>query len=126
MEKRPIDILLIDDDQDICIMIEAVMSFSGYEVKYCHVADRVHQFMQNVNPRIILMDLYLSGSDGRDFCKMFRENPETANTAIIMMSAHPDAKQACLEAGANDFLAKPFDIDRLLSLVNIRLRRSLN
>jgi DNA-binding response OmpR family regulator len=121
MAKDPIDVLLVDDDPDICLMLEAILKFSGYQVKYCSFAEHIPELLTQLEPKLILMDLYLSGIDGRTICKRIKAGAETAGIKIIMMSAHPDAKQTCLDAGSDDFLPKPFEIDSLVQLVQLNL-----
>ena len=69
------------------------------------------------NPQLLLMDMLLSGTDGRDVCRKLKTDPSTSKVKIIMMSAHPDADKSCREAGADDFISKPFDIDHFISVV---------
>jgi DNA-binding response OmpR family regulator len=111
MMKEDIDVLLVDDDQDICIMMESILKFSGYSVQYCSVPEKLWQILSDKTPALLLMDMFLSGTDGRDICKKLKSNQETSSIKIMMMSAHPDGEETCLRAGADDFLAKPFDID---------------
>jgi CheY-like chemotaxis protein len=59
----------------------------------------------------------MSGMDGRDVCKHLRAKKKTKHIPIIMISANKDAKAIALSAGANDFLAKPFEMNSLLSIV---------
>ena len=109
--KEDIDVLLVDDDADICIMIDAILKFSGYTVRYCSIPEKLWGVLERITPRLILMDMFLSGTDGRDICKKIKNDPATHASRILMMSAHPDGEVTCLEAGADDFISKPFDID---------------
>jgi CheY-like chemotaxis protein len=54
--------------------------------------------------------MLLSGRNGIDICEALKSNPAVAVIPLIMMSAHPDAKQICQAAGADDFIAKPFEV----------------
>ena len=117
MTKEKLDVLLIDDDPDICIMMESILSFSGYSVKYCSHPEKFRKILANTQPGLILMDMFLSGADGRDICKTLKSNQETSFIKIMMMSAHPDGEETCKLAGADDFISKPFDIDDLTNKV---------
>jgi DNA-binding response OmpR family regulator len=117
-----IDVLLVDDDPDICMMMESILKFAGYSVQYCSVAERIPQVLATVSPRLILMDMFLSGTDGRDVCRNIKSQPAYDAIKIMMMSAHPDAQQTCMDAGADEFLPKPFDIDNFIG----KVRRVLN
>jgi DNA-binding response OmpR family regulator len=119
--KKEVDVFLVDDDMDICVMVKAILKFAGYEVQSCSVPDQVPGILERTSPRLILMDMLLSGTDGRDVCRKLKADPGTSQVKIIMMSAHPDADRSCREAGADDFLPKPFDLDYFLSRVKNQL-----
>lgn len=121
MSREMIDVLVIDDDTDICIMVGAILKFAGYKVQQVSTVDKLPAFFELAMPRLILMDMLLSGNDGRDVCRDIKANKELGHITIIMMSAHPDAEKSCRDAGANDFLAKPFDIDNFLGKVHLLL-----
>ena len=61
--------------------------------------------------------MLLSGADGREICMKLKANPDFAQIPIIMISAHPEARQKCLEAGANYFVEKPFEMNEILEMV---------
>lgn len=120
--KKELDVLLIDDDADICIMMESILNFSGYNIEYCSTQEKLWQMLSTTQPRLLLMDMFLSGSDGRDICRKIKSDPQNSSIKIMMMSAHPDGKEICLEAGADDFLAKPFDLDDFTNKVELILK----
>ena len=119
--KQEADVLLVDDDKDICIMVEAILKFAGYKVQSCSLPDQVPQLLNVSTPRLLLMDMLLSGTDGRDVCRKLKADPATSQIKIMMMSAHPDADKSCREAGADDFIPKPFDMDFFISRVKNQL-----
>lgn len=118
MAKENIDILVVDDDQDICIMVGAILKFAGYKVEQVSAVDKLSSTLDAFHPSLVLMDMLLSGNDGREICKQIKANEEQKGITVIMMSAHPDAEKSCREAGADDFLAKPFDVDNFLAKVH--------
>jgi DNA-binding response OmpR family regulator len=120
--KQEADVLLVDDDKDICIMVEAILKFAGYKVQSCSLPDQVPQLLSISTPRLLLMDMLLSGTDGRDVCRKLKADPATSQIKIMMMSAHPDADISCREAGADDFIPKPFDMDFFISRVKNQLQ----
>jgi DNA-binding response OmpR family regulator len=61
------------------------------------------------------MDMLLSGDNGTDVCKSIKQS---SPIPIMMISAHPNAKEICLAAGADEFIAKPFDMQDMLSRIN--------
>jgi DNA-binding response OmpR family regulator len=115
--KQEVDVILVDDDKDICVMVEAILKFAGFQVASCSLPDQLPEVLNNVHPRLLLMDMLLSGTDGRDVCRKLKADPATSYLKIIMMSAHPDADKSCREAGADDFISKPFDMDYFISRI---------
>jgi DNA-binding response OmpR family regulator len=119
--SQELDVLLVDDDKDICLMVEAILKFAGYRVQSCWFPDQLQQIFSTTIPRLLLMDMLLSGTDGRDVCRQVKSDPMTSQVRVIMMSAHPDADKSCREAGADDFVSKPFDMDHFISKVRGQL-----
>ena len=122
--KQEVDVLLLDDDKDICAMVKAILDFAGYKVASCTLPGQLPQMLNTYQPRMLLMDMLLSGTDGRDICRKLKEDKDNSGLKIMMMSAHPDADKSCLEAGADDFIAKPFDMDYFLGRVKTQLDAS--
>ena len=120
--KQAVDILLVDDDKDICVMVEAILKFAGHSVHSCTSPDLLPVLLETISPRLLLMDMLLSGTDGRDICRRMKTASGISPVKIIMMSAHPDADKSCREAGADDFISKPFDMDHFIARVNMQLR----
>ena len=119
--KQDLDVLLLDDDKDICVMVEAILKYAGYRVYSFSSPKQIPQVLSSYNPKLLLMDMLLSGTDGRDVCKKLKADPQTNIIKVMMMSAHPDADKSCREAGADDFIPKPFDIDFFIGRVKNQL-----
>jgi len=75
---------------------------------------------------LIIMDMLLSGVNGTDLCVDLKKNPATSRIPVIMISAHPNAKEICLEAGADEFISKPFDMNDILSKIDGLLHKTLS
>jgi DNA-binding response OmpR family regulator len=121
MQKKQVDVLLIDDDPDICQMLTAILEFEGFNTYSCTVPAEIPKLLSGMIPCLILMDMLLSGADGRDLCMELKSDPAFSQVRIVMMSAHPDAEQTCLKAGADDFIAKPFDFDYFMEKIRLNL-----
>ena len=107
-------ILILEDDFDIGMMMKMMLKFKGYDVSLFTNPFAIEEEISNHDYDLILMDLLLSGRNGIDICEALKGNPAMAPIPIIMMSAHDDARRLCLSAGANDFIAKPFELKDLL------------
>ena len=112
MRKR---ILIADDDPGIGQMLHEMLSDAGYEVEVQGDGQAVQQ-MAEPFPDLLFLDIRLSGSDGRTICRQLKSQEATHRLPIIMLSAHKDTQQIAREAGADDFLAKPFEMADLLAL----------
>lgn len=113
-----VNILVIDDDPDIGIMIQMLLEYKGYAVTLLEKTDEALSILQNNPIDLIIMDMLLSGTNGIDICAGFKKDRTVSHIPVLMLSAHPDAKIKCLEAGADDFIFKPFDLEDLLEKVS--------
>jgi DNA-binding response OmpR family regulator len=114
-------ILVVDDDSDILSVMETLLTMKGFEVKGIANGGYIFPVIGTFKPDIILLDVLISGQDGRTICKKLKSNNETRLIPVIMFSAHPGAAAAIAEYGADDFIAKPFDVSNLLQKVNYQL-----
>ena len=117
MQKTKQTILVIDDDPDIGIMMKMMLEFKGYNTFVIERADEVMGKINTDKIDLIIMDMLLSGVNGVDVCSDLKKDAKTINIPIVMISAHPSAKDMCLGAGADDFIAKPFDMQDMLSRI---------
>lgn len=118
MDKK---VLVIDDDKAILEVITIILSDIGYEVVTISNGSEVPSAISKHDPSVILLDIWLSGHDGRQIAKQIRS---IKKIPIIIMSAHNDAKKMFEEAGADDFIAKPFDISDLADIVEKNLKKN--
>lgn len=111
-------ILVVDDDLAILEALDLMLRDAGYETEVSTKnGDYVEQSLERQLPDLIVLDILLSGHDGRTICKKLKSQEATKNVPVILISAHPNAEKTAFEAGADDFLEKPFDIDNLLAKV---------
>ncbi len=112
-------ILVVDDDPDILDAIRFTLEDEGYAITTTEkgeYAENLHDGNGGL-PDLIILDVLLSGRDGRTICRHLKSRDDTKHIPIIMISAHPDAAESSAEVGADAFLAKPWDIDELLALI---------
>ncbi|KKQ94423.1 MAG: hypothetical protein A3C27_00905 [Candidatus Levybacteria bacterium RIFCSPHIGHO2_02_FULL_39_36] len=109
-------ILVVDDDSAILEVIKVILEDNNYHVKTSEDGN-IKNTVVRFKPDLILLDLLLSGEDGRDVAKRLKSSSKTSAIPIVMLSAHPSAIKAAHESGVNDFISKPFDMDYLLEVV---------
>lgn len=118
MKKK---ILIADDDDAIVDALEIMFNLEDFEVKSTKDGEAIYKIKEEY-PDIVLLDIWMSGMDGRDICKYLKKNSETKQIPVIMISASKDVEKSAKDAGADDFVAKPFDIDDLLAKVKKLLK----
>ncbi len=112
--------MIADDDVCIVQLLSLMLKQEGYEVcSTLNGATLLH--IDKGFPDIILLDISMPGVDGRDICKSLKQKELTQNIPIIMISASDDVERSVMDAGANDFLAKPFDMKDLLKKIEKNL-----
>ena len=123
MAKRKL--LIVDDDSNICELVELYFTKEGYEVQSCNQGDKAVAAFHNFDPDIILLDLMLPGMDGYDICREIRKESQVP---IIMLTARGETldKVVGLELGADDYVPKPFETKELIARVKAVLRRTEN
>ena len=116
-------IMVVDDDQDLAEMLGIVLTGAGYEVDLVSRGDEVLPIFTAQNPDLILLDVMLPGLSGVEVCKLIREK---SMVPIVMLSARSDKQDVVegLEAGADDYMVKPFDPSELVARMKVRLRRT--
>ena len=119
MEHLGKNILVVDDDPDILDALQFTLEDAGYAVVTSLKGDYAENLRDGNGglPDLIILDVLLSGKDGRLICRKLKSQDETRHIPIIMISAHPGARESVKEVGADDFLAKPFDVDALLARI---------
>ena|SRR5947209_3276480 len=110
-------ILVVDDDPAILAFVAVMLEDAGYTVVTTDKGEYVEKLHDSGLPDLIVLDVLLSGKDGREIAKKLKRNEETKHIPILMLSAHPSAEQTALASGADDFLAKPFEMDEFLAKV---------
>jgi DNA-binding response OmpR family regulator len=112
-------ILVVDDEPDILEFLQVILQEEGYIVVATDKGVFVETLHNGSLPDLIILDVLLSGKDGREIARRLKSQEETRHIPLIMFSAHPGAESTARAAGADDFLAKPFEIDELLSKISL-------
>jgi two-component system phosphate regulon response regulator PhoB len=119
-------ILVVDDDPAICEMIKPALTGGGYAVLVAGNALDARQAINGQAPDLILLDWMLPGQSGFELARHLRRNPAHRKVPIIMLTARDQTedKAAALDAGADDYVSKPFSIIELQARIKAVLRRS--
>ena len=118
-------IFIIEDDPEIRRLVDTILSKNGYVVTSADTAEKALKRIPGFKPSLIVLDFELPGINGIECCKRIRTNPAIKSTPIILLSVHGSEvyKITALEAGADDFVTKPFSHGELLARVRAVLRR---
>ena len=116
-------ILIVDDDTDLCALLERLLRDEGYLTLTAANGEEALASIAQRAPDLILLDILMPGMDGNEVARRLKANPATANIPIIIVTAQLDrnARLVGLKAGAEDFLTKPIDRDE----VSLRVRNLL-
>jgi two-component system response regulator MtrA len=114
-------ILVVDDDNALREMVGIVLSASGFEPHYCSDGDSALETFQSSQPDLVLLDVMLPGKNGIQVCQEIRK---LSGVPIIMLTAKTETTDVVLglEAGADDYIVKPFEPSELTARIKARLR----
>ena len=118
-------ILIVEDEPSIAELIAVNLSHAGFLPVRAFQTEQASQLMKEVLPDLVVLDWMLPGKSGVQFAKELRANERTKDIPIILLTARSEEmdKIACLEAGADDYLTKPFSPKELVARIRAVLRR---
>ncbi|MES2826810.1 MAG: response regulator [Bacteroidota bacterium] len=108
---------IVEDDDDIRFIVEYVLVEEGYNIASSSNLKDFYDAIEKQHPDLILLDVMLPDGNGIDICRSIKDNQDTSDIKIIIMSAHAAEKAVIEEACSDGFISKPFDLDFLLSYV---------
>lgn len=125
-----VNILAVDDTADNLFLLESLLDeIDDYQIHLAENGEEALAAIAQTPPDVILLDIMMPGLSGYDVAKWVRENPQLPYIPILLLTAHEKSSLVKgLDAGADDFLRKPFDVDELLARVRsmVRLKRSID
>jgi DNA-binding response OmpR family regulator len=113
MKKK---IFILEDDPDILYTLGIILEDNGYEVRQLSNGRTIMDGTCGL-PDLYILDKRMPDMDGLDVCRHLRNQTESKNIPVIIISASPKFGPQALKAGANDFLEKPFQMNDLLALI---------
>jgi two-component system, OmpR family, response regulator MprA len=116
-------ILIIEDDEAILKVLRRVLTYEGYQVDTAIEGQSGLNMVRDVIPDLVVLDWMLPGMDGLEVCRRLRT---TGSIPILMLTAKDTIQDRVqgLDAGADDYLVKPFELDELLARIRALLRRT--
>ena len=116
-------ILIADDDASIRDIFSIVFAKAGYDIEIKEDAQEIFSNKFKL-PDLFLIDRLLSGVDGLDVCRYLKNNSQTKEIPVVMVSASPDIGVLAVKAGADDFVEKPFELAYLLKVIERSIDRA--
>lgn len=111
-------VLVVDDDPDMLEICSLVLEYEGYNIDIARNGAEAYEAVSNRRADVVLMDVMMPVIDGITVCKMMKRDPRTCDLPVIIMSASESLREQAKIASADAVIAKPFDIDHLVSMVN--------
>ncbi len=111
------NILVIEDEADIMMLVKMVLESEGYKVSEMSAAAGYQTKVRDAHADLVLLDLNIAGFDGNIICEYIKAQTDLKSIPVIIMSGNLDAQQIKDECGADDIIAKPFDLDSFIGMV---------
>ena len=120
-----LEILVVDDDPALRAALDRALKLEGYRVSFAHDGRQALQMMTGASQDAVILDLGLPLMDGVEVCRRARERGD--RTPVLMLTARDAVSDRVegLDAGADDYLVKPFALDELLARLRALLRRTV-
>ena len=117
-------VLVVDDEFEIRDVLSRFLTEEGYEIILASNGEEALELVERENPQVVLLDMLMPGIDGIETCKRLKENEKTRFIPVIMATALWDTLSEAIDAGAEDFVTKPFNLTelshRVVSILRVR------
>ncbi len=117
-------IILCDDDLGILDVLDLILEMEGFDIVKVSDSTLLMNLLATENPDLLILDLWMPVLSGYDIMKMLRSQEIKADLPILVLSASRNEEQAAIQAGATQFMSKPFNIDELVKTVKQILAKS--
>jgi DNA-binding response OmpR family regulator len=122
MKKR---VLIFEDDMEILEISKTILEARGYEVFFCSHCKNILELVNTLRPHLVLMDYIIPEGDGIKAVRLLKSRLEWKNIPVIFFSAHEEIENLAFKAGADNYIAKPFDINYLEYIVDTHVAREM-
>ena len=109
----PSRILYADDNQCMRELVDTILSAAGYSMTITEDGQAAWEELDHCKPHLVLLDIEMPRVDGCEVCRRIKNQPETRNTPVILISGRGDTADLAQGAGADAYLTKPFTLDEL-------------
>lgn len=110
-------IVIADDDESILEVMKMILEMHNYNVLTIDDGNLFPSLLA-IQPKLLFLDINMSGVNGGEICRRLKQSQATKDIPVIMISANYDIREITKDSGADDYLAKPFELQDLLSKVN--------
>jgi DNA-binding response OmpR family regulator len=117
-------ILVVDDDVSITELMKMLLQMEGYEPTTVNDSLQAMEIARSVKPHLITLDLMMPGLTGFELCELLHNDPHFSGTPIIIISAKddPESKKMAIQAGAKEYITKPFGADAFINTIKSHVR----
>jgi len=120
---EPRRILVVDDESQITRVLRTSLSSHGYDLRVANDGETALEIMKNWTPDLVITDLSMPNMDGLELCRRLRQSSQVP-IIVLSVKGEERTKVQALDAGADDYVTKPFGIEELLARVRANLRRA--
>ena len=117
-------ILLVEDDYHLGLILQDQLEMNGYEVSLLRLPSKTVEYLLEDQFDLVIMDKLLSGIDGTVICTEIRNTEGIEDVPVLMMSGLDGARETCIAAGANNFIAKPFEVSSFLDSIEATIDKA--
>ena len=114
-------ILIVDDDPQVTTLLKKYLSSKNFEVATVNQSSKAIQMANLVSPDLFILDLMMPPPDGFELCRLLRADPNFAKAPILIITAMDISNSNATSFGANDYLAKPFNLDEVVTRIELLL-----
>ncbi|AMR33362.1 hypothetical protein A0256_19025 [Mucilaginibacter sp. PAMC 26640] len=111
-------VLVIEDEPIIGEMMCILLEMQGYKVISLSNTGLARRQLASKDIALVMLDLNLGGEDGQSMCRYIKENPDLQHIPVVLVSANANLEQIASECGADDFIAKPFDLQHFVQKID--------
>lgn len=115
-------ILIVDDNIEICNLVQEILVLEGYKVRICSNPTIVFEMISQQKPKLIITDMLMSGLDGRELVKEIKSQKKNQGIKVMLMSAHPESATISKTMEVDGYISKPFELaefsEKVKALIN--------